>query len=144
MIHHYIYSTLHDERKFHYQSVIGKLNYLYHCTQPAIVYAVYQCARFSSNQHKEHIGAVEYITRYLKGISDLGLSFKTDISRSFECFADANYCGNWSCSFDETDPSTSKSHSGWIITYAGCLIIWASKLQTHMATSTTMAEYIAL
>ena len=39
---------------------------------------------------------------------------------------------------------TSKSHSGWVITYAGCPITWTSKLQTVMALSTTEAEYVAL
>ena len=87
---------------------------------------------------------MEYIARYLKGTSDLGLSFKPDIPKFFECFSDVNYCGNLSRSFAETDPSTAKSCSGWIISYAVCPIIWESKLQTHVATSTTMAEYIAL
>jgi hypothetical protein len=31
-----------------------------------------------------------------------------------------------------------------VITYAGCPIIWASKLQTQIALSTTEAEYLAL
>jgi hypothetical protein len=31
-----------------------------------------------------------------------------------------------------------------MITYAGCLIIWASRLQTETALSVTEAEYIAL
>ena len=38
-----------------------------------------------------------------------------------------------------TDPTTSKSHSGWAITYAGCPV-----LQTLTALSTTEAEYITL
>jgi hypothetical protein len=42
------------------------------------------------------------------------------------------------------DPSTAKSRSGWIIFYTGCPIIWASKLQSQVALSTTEAEYIAL
>ena len=92
-------SPPHDESKFQYRSVIGKLNYLAQCTRPDIVYAVHQCARFSSNTSKEHTDAVEYIARYLKGTSDLGLSFKPDIYKSFEFFADADYCGNWSRSF---------------------------------------------
>ena len=87
---------------------------------------------------------MEYITNYLKGTPEIGLSFNPDISKSFECFADADYYGNCSYSFANTEPSTAKSRSGWIITYVGCPIIWASKLHTHVATSTTMAEYIAL
>ena len=39
---------------------------------------------------------------------------------------------------------TAKSCSDWIITYAGCPIMWASKLQTLMALSTTEAKYVAL
>ena len=138
LIHHHLDSPPQDESKFQYQSVIGRLNYLAQCTRPDIVYAVHQCARFSSNPCKEHTDAVGYIARYLKGTSGLGLSFKPDISKSFECFADADYCGYWSRSFSKTDPSTDKSRSGWIITYAVCPIIWASKLQTHVATSTTI------
>ena len=87
---------------------------------------------------------MEYIACYLKGTSDLGLSVKPDISKSFEYFSDADYCGNWSRSFAKINPYTAKSRSGSIISYAGCPIIWVSKLQTHVATSTTMAEYIAL
>ena len=43
-----------------------------------------------------------------------------------------------------SDPTTSKSYTGWVITYAGCVISWASKLQTQTALSTTEAEYIVL
>ena len=143
-LHHHIDFPLHDESKFQYRSVIGKLNYLAQFIRTDIVYAVHQCARFSSNPRKDHTDSVEYIARYLQGDLYLRLSFKPDISKSFECFVDADYCGNWSSLFAETDPSTAKSCSGWIISYAGCLIIWASKLQTHVATSTTMADYIAL
>ena len=87
---------------------------------------------------------MEYIASYLKGTLGLGISFKPNIFKSFEFFADADYCENWYRSFAEMDPFTAKSCSDWIITYAGCLIIWASKLQTHVATSTTMDKYIAL
>ena len=39
---------------------------------------------------------------------------------------------------------TAKSCMGYIINYAGCPILWASKLQTEIALSTTKAEYITL
>jgi len=33
---------------------------------------------------------------------------------------------------------------GYVITFAGCLIAWASKIQTEVAPSTTEAELIAM
>eukprot|EP00957_Ditylum_brightwellii_P046620 3537453-Ditylum_brightwellii.AAC.1 len=39
---------------------------------------------------------------------------------------------------------TAKSRTGYIITYAGCSILWASKLQILVTLSITEAEYVAL
>ena len=39
---------------------------------------------------------------------------------------------------------SSKSWSGWIVSFTGAPITWASKMQTITALSTTEAEYIAL
>ena len=63
LLHHHINSPLHDESKFQYQSVIGKLNYLAQCNQPDIVCDVHQCARLSSNPRKKHTNTMEYIAR---------------------------------------------------------------------------------
>jgi hypothetical protein len=41
------------------------------------------------------------------------------------------------------DPSTTKSHSGYVINYAGCPIA-GSKLQMIIALSITKAEYVSL
>ena len=38
---------------------------------------------------------------------------------------------------------TAKSRTGFVITYTGCPIVWASKLQTDIALSTTESEYSA-
>ena len=61
-----------------------------------------------------------------------------------ECHVDSDFCGNWHKLTAEHDPSTAKSRTGFIITYAGCPISWSSKLQTQVALSTTQAEYVAL
>ena len=42
------------------------------------------------------------------------------------------------------DASTAKSRTGYVIRFAGCPTAWGSRLQTHIALSTTEAEYIAL
>ncbi|KAL7546464.1 hypothetical protein ACHAWF_009796, partial [Thalassiosira exigua] len=40
-------------------------------------------------------------------------------------------------------PNTDKSRAGWFIFYAGCPIIWACRLETQVALSTTEVEYHA-
>jgi hypothetical protein len=129
---------------FHYRSVIGKLNFLEKSTRPDISYAVHQCARFTENPKESHVKAVRHIGRYLQGTQHQGLILKPDATKSFECWADADFTGNWRSDAAHNDSTTSKSRSGWIITYANCPITWASKLQTLTALSTTEAEYIAL
>jgi hypothetical protein len=42
------------------------------------------------------------------------------------------------------DPNTARSRMGYTICYAGCPMIWAPKMQTEIALSSTEAEYIAL
>jgi hypothetical protein len=42
------------------------------------------------------------------------------------------------------DINTARSGSGYLITYAACPVVWASKMQTGIALSTTEAEYISL
>lgn len=144
LLHHHLDSPPHNPNTFNYRSVIGKLNYLAQISRPDIQYAVHQCARFSSNPREQHTEAVKYLAKYLNNTRGQGFSFIPNRSKSIECYADADYCGNWSPEFASIDPATAKSRSGWLITYADCPVWWASKMQTHVATSTTMAEYIAL
>ena len=129
---------------FEYRSVIGKLNFLEKSTRPDIAYAVHQCARFASDPKKSHGEAVKRIVKYLKGTRDQGLIFKPDATKSFECYVDADFCGNWNRETAEHDASTAKSRTGYVVTFAGCPVIWTSKLQAQIALSTTEAEYIAL
>ena len=95
LLHHHLESPSHDESEFIYRSFIGKLNYLAQSLQPGTVYEVHQCDRFSSNPRLEHTKAIEYLVLYLKGTSDLGVQFTPNPNKSFECYADADYCGNW-------------------------------------------------
>ena len=82
--------------------------------------------------------------RSLKRTRDVGLKFKPDPSKGFEDYCDADFAGNWNREFAETDPSTAKSRSGWIVFYSGCPVIFASCIQSQVALSTTEAEYISL
>jgi hypothetical protein len=126
---------------FGYCSVISKLNYLAQISRPDIVYATHQLAKYSSNPREPHVEALIW---YLKKTQDLRTCFKPDQDKGFECYCDADFSGNWNKHLAPFDPITAKSQSGWIVSYPGCPVIWASKLQTQVALVTTEAEYIAM
>ena len=129
---------------FDYRSVIGKMNYLEKSSRPDIGFAVHQCARFSANPKEPHGKAVKWIGRYLAATKDKGIVLKPDLQHSFDCYVDADFCGGWDQESALEDPSTAKSRTGFIIMYAGCPVMWSSKMQTEVTLSTTEAEYVAL
>jgi hypothetical protein len=108
------------------------------------MYATHQISKYSSDPRVPHGEAIIYLVRYLMGSKDIGIRFSPNAIKGFECYCNADFSGNWNKSNAAYDPSTEKSRSGWIIFYAGCPIIWASKLQSQVALSTTEAEYISL
>jgi hypothetical protein len=127
----------------HYRSVIGKLNYLEKSTRPDVAYAVHQCARYLSDPKYEHGKAVKQIGRYLLATKMRGIHV-TPQHTNLECFADADYAGEWDPLNEITERDSARSRSGYIIKYAGMPIVWASRLQTELAMSSTESEYIAL
>jgi len=65
LLDHHLTSPPHNPNAFNYRSAIGKLNYLAQISRPDILYAVHQCARFSSNPREEHTAAIIYLAKYL-------------------------------------------------------------------------------
>ena len=129
---------------FHYRRMIGNLNYLEKSSRPKIAYAVHQCARFCEEPKQQHVDAVMHLVKYLKGTRNEGMYLHPKADKAFEVWVDADFSGNYDKVTARSDPSTAKSRSGFVITYAGCPIQWASKLQTQIALSTCEAEYISL
>ncbi len=129
---------------FNYRLIVGKLNYLAQTSRPDIMYATHQIAKYSADPRVPHGDAILYLVRYLKKTRNIVIRFNPDQAKEFDCYCDADFSGNWNRAFAHNDPSTAKSCSGWIIYYAGCPIIWASKLQSQVALLTTEAEYIAM
>ena len=135
-------SPVFDEH-FHYRRVIGKMNYLEKCTRPDIAYAVHQCARFSTDPRFEHGQAVKWLGRYLYGTRDKGMILKPS-GDLLEVYVDSDFAGNWDPEIADTDSSTARSRSAFVLNYCGCPIAWASKLQTEIALSSTESEYCSL
>ena len=84
------------------------------------------------------------IGHYLIGTRAKGIVMRPDHTKSFECWEDADFAGNWYEPWAAKDPMTAKSQPRWTIMYAGCHITWSSKLQTLMALSTMKAQYVVL
>ena len=132
------------EGLFNYASVIGMLLYLTGHTRPDLQYAVSQCARYTHAPKKTHEQALQRIGCYLKHTVDQGLVMKPNLeSLNVDCYVDADFAGLWPHE-DKQDPSCVKSRTGFAICVANCPIIWVSKLQPDIATSTMEAEYNAL
>ncbi len=132
------------QEKWDYRRIIGKLNFLEKSTRPEIAYAVHQCARFASNPKESNDNAIKYLCRYLLGTKDKGIILRPDVTKSFEVHVDCDFAGNWNKEEAMNNPSTAKSRTGYAISYDGCPIIWASKLQTKVVLSTTESEYVGL
>ena len=73
-----------------------------------------------------------------------GIILRPDVTKSFEVHVDCDFAGNWNKEDAMIDPSTTKSQTGYVISYAGCPTIWASELQTKVVLSTTESEYVGL
>ncbi len=129
---------------FNYRSAVGKLNYLAQTSLPDIIYATHQIAKYLSDPTESHGEAILYLVCHLKKMCNLGLKFKPDSKKGFECYCDGDFSGNWNKEFALVDPKTAKSPGRLIIIYMGCPISWASKLQSQVELSTTEAKYIAM
>ena len=77
------------------------------------------------------------------GTKDRGIIYTFDDTKGLECHVDAGFAGGWH-NADADNPDNVLSQIGYVISYAGCPILWSSKLQTEIALSTAEAEYIAL
>ena len=131
---------------WNYRSIIGMLNYLVNFTQPDLAYSVHQCARFCSDPKASHEQVVKRIIcylLYLRRRKGIGIRYRPDVAKSVESYVDASFAGKLNKAWSD-EPSSVMSRTGNIILYAGCPIIWCSKLQTEIALSTTESEYIAL
>ena len=95
--------------KFHYRSVVGKLNYLEKSSRPDITFAAHSCARFCENPGATHYQAVEHIVKYLKKTREKGIIMKPDKSKSLEVYADADFSRNWYKHTAADDASTASS-----------------------------------
>ena len=137
--------TVGQERQlpWNYRSVIGKLMFIANNTRPDIAFAVHQAARYSTNPKKSHEIAVKHICRYLWLTKDKGLICRPNGDGELNAYCDSDFAGRWHQSTTHLRESV-LSRTGYVLMFCGCPILWASKLQTEVALSSTEAELYAL
>jgi hypothetical protein len=131
---------------YNYASVAGMLQYLQGHSRPDISFAVSQISRYTFGPKRSHELALERIGRYLKGTIDGGLILKPNLKEStfkIDVYVDAAFASGWGTE-QGTNPDSVKSRTGFIIEVMGCAVLWCSKLQPCIATSTMESEYTAL
>ena len=131
---------------YNYASVNGMLQYLQGHSRPDISFATSQTSRYTFNPKRSHELALERIGRYLKGTIDGGLILKPNLKETtfkIDVYVDAAFASGWGTE-QGTNPDAVKSRTGYIIEVMGCAVVWCSKLQPCIATSTMESEYTAL
>jgi hypothetical protein len=132
------------DENWSYPMAIGCLGYLGGNTRPDIQYATHACARYTHRPKAIHAKAIKRIGRYLLGTRDKGIIFRPSTELTMDMYVDADFAGMWNAALDDQDPTRVKSRSGYVFMLANCPLLWSSKLQTEVATSTLESEFIAL
>eukprot|EP00978_Attheya_sp_CCMP212_P031980 scaffold122863_cov36-Attheya_sp.AAC.1 len=120
------------------------LQYLAGNTRPDISYAISQVARFSNAPKKSHATAIKTILRYLKRTTACGIIMKPTTGFEINCYVDADFGGLSFRADPDSEPTSARSRTGYIIQLNGCPLIWKSQLQTQITICTQEAEYQAL
>jgi len=143
-----------------YRSIVGSIMYLILATRPDLSYAVGAVSQFSSAPNVDHLAALHYIPRYIRGSAHLQLHLRR--YSAFEVIPTAS-----SSTSTVTQPYypkilwdreiTGNSDSDWagrldsrhstgayIILAGQSPVSWSSRKQATVALSSTEAEYMVL
>jgi hypothetical protein len=129
--------------EYSYPSVSGMIGYLQGHRRSDTTFTTSQCTRFIHCTKSSHEEALDCIGRYLKATGDKGLILHPkshDGRLDINCYVDADFAGLWGYE-DKQDQSCVKSCTGYVIFIADCPVLWVSRLQTCITTSTMEAEY---
>ncbi|CAM9977196.1 unnamed protein product [Heterosigma akashiwo] len=113
--------------------MVGTLAWVANWTRPELAFADHKPQRSQSNPEPKHFEAAERAFWYLKGIQSECLRLGGDLVLC--AFTDADFCA---------DRADGRSVSGYVILLGNAPIVWASRLQGAVTTSTVEAEYLAL
>ena len=119
-----------------YQRAVGSLMYAMLGTRPDLAYSIGTLSQHSATPGNDHWAALQRVYRYLRGTSQLKLTFRGGSSSTTKPigYADADWA---------SDINDRRSISGYTYIIGGGAICWPSKKQHSTALSSTEAEYMA-
>jgi hypothetical protein len=142
------------------RSIVGMLQYLANNTRCKIAYVVNNVARHCNNPMRAHEMAIKRIVCYLKGSLYVDANGKEHVRGTFlstetlhknhskeklslDMYCDADFGGLYRYE-DSNDPICAHSRTGYVIMLGSMPVMWSSKLQPVIASSTAEAESQAL
>ena len=115
-----------------YRGVIGSLMFAMVRTRPDIALAVGLVCRYMHNPGKRHWQAAMRILAYLRGHTNLGITYHGRQGLFPHGYSDASWA-------DDRDQR--RSTTGFVLFLAGAAVSWKSQLQPTTSLSSTEAEY---
>lgn len=118
-----------------YASAVGSLMYAMVCTRLDLAHTISVVSRYMGDPGKQHCQAVKRIFCYLKGTSDVGLNYGSDVTCLVIGFSNSDYAGN---------VDGRRYMTGYVFTLGDYVVSWKATLQSIVTLSTTEAKYMAL
>ncbi|MBW0478903.1 hypothetical protein O181_018618 [Austropuccinia psidii MF-1] len=118
--------------KVNFRSAVGSINYLSLATRPDLAHAVSSLSQYLEEPGIWHWKSFLHILRYLRGSQELSLIYPKDSKEGIIAYSDADW-GN--CK------ATRRSISGYLASFEGGLVMWKTRKQQLVSTSTAEAEY---
>lgn len=121
-----------------YRQLVGGLLYAT-LTRPDVAVAVSMLSKYLHDPSTAHWNAAIRVLRYLNTTKSLSLKICPKSGAVMVpvlmAYSDASF---------DTCRDTSRSRTGYVLLFAGCFFLWASRLQPVVALSSAESEYIAL
>lgn len=127
-------STLLEEPN-NFRQILGTLLYAAETSRLDIYYAVNQISRHQASQRVIDANKLQDILAYLNNTKSMGIMFSKVEYPLVELYTDADLAG---------DPITGCSTSGYVMLYCKSPVIWKSRRQKMVATSSCFAETVAV
>lgn len=118
-----------------YQSLVGALSYLAHCSRPDLSFAVHQLSMHMQKPGIVHWKALERVLSYLKRHPKLSITYSKPVDKKMHIYSDSDWGG---------DNNDYHSTSGYACILNQGIVSWSVKKQDTIARSSTEAEYVAI